>query len=149
VAKIETIKDSIEVKESFAVIQDGLANGEFDMALVPNGRAFNASKANPNVKAVFAGAVTLYDNVAIPTGAKNTEAATAFLQYVALHSTQTALTERFPYGMGTVGDAPKLDDQAKGFFPDSHSDQLVMQNAEWWGANSAVVTDRLTAVFAQ
>lgn len=149
VAKIETIKDSIEVKESFAVIQDGLANGEFDMALVPNGRAFNASKANPDIKVVFAGAVTLYDNLAIPTGAKNTEAAIAFLQYVAKNSTQAALTERFPYGMGTVGDAPKLDDQAKGFFPDSFADQLLMQDAGWWGANDAAVNDRLTALFAQ
>lgn len=148
-AKIETIKDSIEVKESFAVIQDGLANGEFDMALVPNGRALNASKSNPDIKVVFAGAVTLYDNLAIPTGAKNPEAATAFLQYVALHSTQTALTELFPYGMGTVGDAPKLDDQAKGFFPDTYADQLLMQDAGWWGANEAAVTDRLTAIFAQ
>jgi putative spermidine/putrescine transport system substrate-binding protein len=149
VAKIETIKDSIEVKESFAVIQDGLANGEFDMALVPNGRAFNAWKTNPDIKVVFVGAVTLYDNLAIPTGAKNPEAATAFLQYVALHSTQTALTELFPYGMGTVGDAPNLDDQAKGFFPDSYADQLLMQDAGWWGANDAAVTDRLTALFAQ
>ena len=149
VARIETIKDSIEVKESFAVIQDGLANGEFDMALVPNGRAFNASKTNPDIKVVFVGAVTLYDNLAIPTGAKNAEAATAFLQYVAQHDTQVALTELFPYGMGTLGDAPKLDDQARGFFPDSHADQLLMQDAGWWGANDAAVGDRLTALFAQ
>ena len=149
VAKIEKVKDSIEVKESFAVIQDGLASGEFDMALVPNGRAYNASKANPDIKVVFNGAVTLYDNMAIPTGAKNVEAATAFLQYVAQNSTQAALTERFPYGMGTVGDAPKLDDQAKGFFPDSFADQLLMQDAKWWGANDAAVNDRMTALFAQ
>jgi putative spermidine/putrescine transport system substrate-binding protein len=149
VAKIETIKDSIEIKDSFAVIQDGLANGEFDMALVPNGRAFNASKANPDIKVVFGGAVTLYDNLVIPTGAKNAEAATAFLQYVALNSTQVALTERFPYGMGTIGEAPKLDDQSKAFFPDSFSDQLLMQDAKWWGENDAAVTDRLTTLFAQ
>jgi ABC-type glycerol-3-phosphate transport system substrate-binding protein len=106
-------------------------------------------KANPDIKVVFAGAVTLYDNLAIPTGAKNPEAATAFLQYVAQHSTQTALTELFPYGMGTVGDAPKLDDQAKGFFPDTYADQLLMQDAGWWGANDAAVNDRLTALFSQ
>ena len=148
-AKIETVKDSIEVKETFAVMQDGLANGEFDMALVPNGRAFNASKANPDIKVAFAGAVTLFDNLVIPTGAKNVEAATAFLQYTAQNATQVALTELFPYGMGTVGDAPKLDDQAKAFFPDTYADQLVLQDAQWWGANDAVVLDRLTALFAQ
>lgn len=148
IKKIESVKDSIEIKDTFAVIQDGLANGEFDMVLVPNGRAFNASKANPDIKVVFNGAVTLYDNLAIPTGAKNVEAATAFLQYTALNSTQVALTERFPYGMGTVGDAPKLDDQAKAFFPDSYADQLLVQDISWWGANEAVVNDRLIKVFA-
>jgi putative spermidine/putrescine transport system substrate-binding protein len=148
IAKIATIKDSIEVKDSFAVIQDGLANGEFDMALLPNGRAFNASKANPNIKAVFAGAVTTYDDLVIPTGAKNTEAATAFLQYTALNKTQAALSEKFPYGMGTVGEAPKIDDKARAFFPDSYADQLLLQDSAWWGKNDAGVNDRMTALFA-
>ena len=148
IAKIATIKDLIEVKDSFAVIQDGLANGEFDMALLPNGRAFNASKANPNIKAVFAGAVTTYDDLVIPTGAKNTEAATAFLQYTALNKTQAALSEKFPYGMGTVGEAPKIDDKARAFFPDSYADQLLLQDSAWWGKNDAAVNDRMTALFA-
>ena len=149
VSKVGKIKGSIEVKDSFAIIQDGLANGEFDMALVPNGRAFNASKTNPDIKAVFVGAVTLYDDLVIPTGAKNAGPATAFLQYTALNGTQVALAEKFPYGMGTVGDAPKLDDQAKRFFPDSYADQLLLQDAGWWGKNDAAVNDRLTALFAQ
>ncbi|MBN9029721.1 MAG: extracellular solute-binding protein [Rhizobiales bacterium] len=57
VKKLERIKDSIEIKDSFAILQDGLANGEFDMALIPNGRAFNATKVNPDIKVVFNGAV--------------------------------------------------------------------------------------------
>lgn len=147
--KIMAVKASIEIKDTFAVIQDGLANGEFDMALVPNGRAFNASKANPDIKVAFKGAVTLYDNLVIPTGAKNVDAATAFLQYTALNSTQMLLTERFPYGMGTVGDAPKLDNKAKAFFPDTYAKDLLVQDTKWWGANDAKVNDKLTSLFAQ
>jgi putative spermidine/putrescine transport system substrate-binding protein len=148
-AKIKTAKDSIILNDTFATIQDGLAHGEFDMALLPNGRAFNASKTNPDIKVVFANAVTLYDNLTIPTGAKNVEAATAFLQYVAMHRTQLALAERFPYGVGTKGEAPKLDDRSKSFFPDSYTDQLLIQDSKWWGANDALVNERLTALFAQ
>ncbi len=147
--KLERIKDSIEVKDSFAILQDGLANGEFDMALIPNGRAFNATKVNPDIKVVFNGAVTIYDNLVIPTGAKNVEAATAFLQYAARNSTQVALTEKFPYGMGTIGDAPKLDEQAKAFFPDTYADQLLIQDNGWWSKNDQAVNDRLIALFAQ
>ncbi|QJP14806.1 extracellular solute-binding protein [Starkeya sp. ORNL1] len=149
IKKIETVKDSIILKDTFAPLQDGLANGEFDMVLLPNGRAFNASKTNPDIKAVFVGAVTLYDNLAIPTGAKNEAAAKAFLQYTATHGTQLELAKRFPYGVGTKGEAPKLDDKAKGFYPDSFTDQLLIQDAKWWGANEAAVGERLTSVFAQ
>ena len=149
VKKLERIKDSIEVKDSFAILQDGLANGEFDMALIPNGRAFNATKVNPDIKVVFNGAVTIYDNLVIPTGAKNVEAATAFLQYAARNSTQVALTEKFPYGMGTIGDAPKLDEQAKAFFPDTYADQLLIQDNGWWSKNDQAVNDRLISLFAQ
>lgn len=147
--KLGSVKDSIEVKDSFAVLQDGLANGEFDMALLPNGRAFNATKVNPDIRVVFNGAVTIYDNLVIPTGAKNVEAATAFLQYAALNSTQVALTEKFPYGMGTIGDAPRLDDQARAFFPDTYAKELLIQDNGWWSKNDQAVNDRLTALFAQ
>jgi putative spermidine/putrescine transport system substrate-binding protein len=149
VKKIEAAKGSIILKDTFAPIQDGLANGEFDMALLPNGRAFNASKANPDIKAVFVGAVTLYDNLAIPTGAKNAEAAKAFLQFAATHSAQADLAKRFPYGVGTKGAAPALDEKSKGFYPDSFTDQLVVQDTKWWGSNEAAVADRLNSVFAQ
>jgi putative spermidine/putrescine transport system substrate-binding protein len=149
IAKISSIKSSITTLGSFAEIQDGLANGEYDMAILPNGRAMNASITNPDIKAVFNGAVTLYDNLAIPTGAKNQKAAIAFLQYVALDKTQVALAERFPYGMGTIGAAPKLSEQARGFFPDSYTSELLVQDTKWWGANDAAVKDRLTGVFSQ
>lgn len=149
IRKIKSISSSIEMEDSFAVLQDGLANGEFNLALLPNGRAFNAAKINPNIKVVFNGAVTLYDNLAIPTGAKNVEAATAFLQYTALNSTQAALAERFPYGVGTVGAAPVLSDQIKAFFPDTFSKELLVQDSKWWANNEQVVNDRLTTVFAQ
>lgn len=147
-AKIKTIKGDITLKDKFAEIQEGLANGEFDIALLPNGRALNASKANPAIKATFVGAVTLYDNLAIPKGSKNLKAATAFLQYVARHSTQSALTERFPYGMGTIGATPKLDSAAAGFFPDNFTKDLLLQNATWWQANGSKVDQRWTETFA-
>jgi putative spermidine/putrescine transport system substrate-binding protein len=149
IAKIKSVKDSIILYDTFAPIQDGLAHGEFDMALLPNGRAYNASITNPDIKAVFVGAVTLYDNLAIPVGAKNVEAASAFLQFTALNGTQVALSQRFPYGVCTKGEAPKLDGRAMSFFPDTHTDQLLLQNAKWWGANDARVNERLTALFAQ
>ena len=147
-AKISTIVGDIVLGESFAAMQDALAAGEYDMALIPNGRALNASKANADIKAVFTNAVTLYDNLAIPVGSPNVEAATAFLQYTARHATQIALTERFPYGVGTVGDMPVLDEAAAGFFPDNYADVLLLQDAAWWGSNYDAVNERWLETFA-
>jgi putative spermidine/putrescine transport system substrate-binding protein len=148
-AKIKAARDSIEVRDSFALIQDGLANGEFDMALLPNARAMNAARMNPAIAATFNGAVTIYDNLAIPTGAKNVRAATAFLQYVALHSTQNALTARFPYGVGTLGAVPTMTPKALEFYPGTHSGQLLVQDRVWWGQNLARVRERLASIYAR
>ena len=98
--KIKSARDFITTVGTYALMQDGLANGEYDMALLPNGRAMNAANTNSDIKATFGNAVTLYDDLAIPTGAKNVAAATAFLQYVAMHKTQVALSERFPLRAG-------------------------------------------------
>lgn len=147
--KAASIKSSIDFKGSFALLQDALASGDLAMAVLPNGRALNAAKANPDIKVVFKDAVTLYDNLAIPKGAKNVEAATAFLQFVAKHDTQLALAERFPYGTGTKGAAPKLGEQARNFFPDTYAGDLLIQNAKWWAANDASVQQRWLDTFSK
>jgi putative spermidine/putrescine transport system substrate-binding protein len=92
--------------------------------------------------------VTLYDNLAIPKGSKKLKAATAFLQYTARHATQSALTQRFPYGMGTVGATPTLDSASAGFFPDNFTKDLLLQNSTWWQANGPKVDQRWTETFA-
>ncbi len=147
--KASSIKSSIDFKGTFAVLQDALASGAISMAVLPNGRAFNAAKTNPDIKAVFKDAITLYDNLVIPTGAVNVDAATAFLQYTARHATQLALAERFPYGSGTKGAAPKLSDQARIFYPDTFANDLLIRDSKWWGANEAMAKQRWLDTFSK
>ncbi|VBB13443.1 extracellular solute-binding protein [Burkholderia stabilis] len=147
--KISDIKSSVDFKGSFALVQDALASGELSLAVLPNGRALNAAKTNPDIKVVFKDAVTLYDDLAIPVGAKNMEAATAFLQYVARHATQVALAERFPYGVGTKGPAPQLGEQARAFYPDTYSNQILIQDPKWWAANEATAQQRWVETFSK
>lgn len=147
--KASSIKSSIDFKGSFALIQDALASGAVPMAVLPNGRALNAAKANPDIKVVFKDAITLYDNLVIPTGAVNVDAATAFLQYTARHATQLALTERFPYGSGTKGAAPQLSEQARSFYPDSFANDLLIQDSKWWAANESVAQQKWLETFSK
>lgn len=147
--KIDSIKSSTDFKGSLALVQDALSSNDVAMAIIPNGRAFNASKVNPEIKVVFKDAVTLYDNLAIPTGAKNLEAATAFMQYVAQNSTQLALAERFPYGVGTKGAPAQLGEQSRAFYPDTYSASLLMQDLKWWGANQASAQEQWLDTFSQ
>lgn len=147
--KVDSIKASTDLKGSLALVQDALASGDVAMAILPNGRAFNAARSNPDIKVVFKDAITLYDNLAIPTGAKNLPAATAFLQYVARHKTQLALAERFPYGVGTRGAPAQLSEQARAFYPDTYAGELLIQDPKWWAANQASAQQQWLETFSQ
>ncbi|MFM8895157.1 MAG: extracellular solute-binding protein [Actinomycetales bacterium] len=144
---LDGIKGDIVFKETFAEIQDGLASGEFDMALLPNGRAYNASVANPSITATWGDALTLWDNAVIPVGAPNQEAAKAFLNYIATADTQKALSEIFPYGVLTAGEPPVLSDALMPFFPDNPAnlENLLFQDQKWWAENVDAVSQKWTA----
>lgn len=147
ISVLDGVKGDIVFKETFAEIQDGLAAGEFDMALLPNGRAYNASVANPSIAATWGDALTLWDNALIPVGAPNKEAATAFLNYIAKADTQKALSEIFPYGVLTAGEPPVLSDALMPFFPDNPAnlESLLFQDQKWWAENNDAVSQKWTA----
>jgi putative spermidine/putrescine transport system substrate-binding protein len=147
IAALTSIKDDLVFKASFAEIQDALASGEVDMALLPNGRAFNANAANPSINVTWGDALTLWDNLAIPTGSPNQEAAKAFLNYAATSDVQVALAQAFPYGVLTAGEPPVLSDTMMPFFPDNpeNLEQLAYQDQTWWGDNFDAVSQQWTA----
>jgi putative spermidine/putrescine transport system substrate-binding protein len=143
IRKLESAKGDITFRSTFAEIQDGLANGNFDMAVLPNARALKASEINPDIKVVWQDAVTLFDNAVMVKGAPNAEAAKTFLAYVSQAQTQAALAERLPYGVLTSGPAPELSPEMEAYFPDApdHAQELLYQDQQWWGENrDAVVT---------
>ena len=147
ISVLDGIKSDLVFKSTFAEIQDGLASGEFDMALLPNGRAFNANAANPSIQVTWGDGLTLWDNAVIPAGAPNQEAAKAFLNYIATADTQKALSSIFPYGVLTAGEPPALSDALMPFFPDNPAnlEQLLFQDQAWWAENQDAVNQKWTA----
>lgn len=136
IAKLQSVKD-ISYKKTFAEIQDGIANGNFDMALLPNGRALKASEINPDIKVVWGDAITHYDNALLVKNAPNAKAAEKFLSYIATPKAQAALAAILPYGLLTTGPAPQLSKELEPFFPDAPSQAplLVYQDQKWWTEN--------------
>lgn len=143
---LRSVGGDIAFKSTFAEIQDGLANGNFDMALLPNARALKASEINPDIQVVWLDAITLFDNAVMVKGAPNAQAAQSFLAYLAKPETQARLAETVPYGVLTSGPAPQLTAEFEPFFPDSpsHADQLLYQDQTWWTENRDAVTTAWT-----
>jgi putative spermidine/putrescine transport system substrate-binding protein len=146
IEQLGAIKGDLVFFKTFAEMQDALASGNIDMALIPNGRAYNASVNNPDVKVVWANALTLFDNALLVKGAPNAEAAKAFLGYVAQADTQIALSTIFPYGVLTSGGVPAMPAALQPFFPDdpANASQLLYQDQKWWAENQDAVSQAWT-----
>ncbi|MGW4339362.1 extracellular solute-binding protein [Rhodococcus koreensis] len=142
ISTLDTVKNDLVPKDSYAELQDGLVSGNLDMALIPNGRAFDASKVNPDIKVVWKDAITFYDNALVVKGAPNAEAAKSFLAYVAKPETQAALSQLLPYGVLTSGAPPQVPSEMEPFYPDSpsHASELVYQDSTWWSENQDAAT---------
>jgi putative spermidine/putrescine transport system substrate-binding protein len=147
IKKLGTVKKDLVFKKTFAEVQEALASGNLDMALLPNGRAYDAAKANPDIKVAWGDAVTLFDNALIVKDAPNAKAAETFLSYLAKPETQAALSNVLPYGVLTSGTPPELPADVQPFFPDSpdHAADLLYQDQEWWGKNQEAVTAAWTS----
>jgi len=147
ITQLGTIKSDIVFFKTFAEEQDALASGNIDMALIPNGRAYNASVTNPDIKVAWGSALTLFDNALLVKGAPNATAAKAFLNYVAKPDTQIALSTIFPYGVLTKGGTPTMPGALQPFFPDdpANASQLLYQDQKWWSQNQDAVNQAWTA----
>ncbi|WP_051793001.1 extracellular solute-binding protein [Amycolatopsis jejuensis] len=146
IAKLGSIKGDLVFKSSYAELQDGLVSGNLDLALLPNGRAYDAAKLNPAVKVAWTDAITLYDNALLVKGAPNAALGKTFLGYLAKPDTQAALSKVLPYGVLTSGTPPKLAAEVEPFFPDNpaHSGSLRYQDQKWWAQNQDAVTTAWT-----
>lgn len=96
--KLLTLKDNIKVYDSDNP-KSLLISGEVSLAYIWNAEIALAIKENPDIKIVFPeeGAYLFLDNFCIPKGAKNSENAQKFIDFMLEGENSKMVSETFPY----------------------------------------------------
>ena len=143
-AKLDTIKDHIIFYTANEQGVQLLASGQAQIGAIPNGRAFKASTDRLDISYTFNGGINFIDYWVVPRGAKNTENAMKFLNFVTQAKGQEAVGNIMAYG----GSNPAAD---KSYSPDhlkhmpttpENLKGLVTLDSDWWSKN-------LKSVFAR
>ena len=143
-AKLDEIKEDTIF---FATNEQGvqlLSSGQATVGIVPNGRAFRASEDGQPIDYTFNGGVTFVDQWVVPKGAKNTENAMKFIDFISQADGQKKLGEIMAYGGNNpAADALYSKEQLSHMptSPENLSQQVTMDQA-WWSENLTTVFDR-------
>ncbi|WP_263262241.1 ABC transporter substrate-binding protein [Pseudomonas sp. RIT-PI-S] len=107
-AKLDELKPYIQWWEAGAQPPQYLASGDVVMSSAYNGRIAAVQKES-NLKVVWNGGVYDFDAWAIPRGAKNAEAAKAFIAFSVQPEQQKVYSENIAYGPANSKAVPLLD----------------------------------------
>jgi putative spermidine/putrescine transport system substrate-binding protein len=145
-AKISTIEDDLIFWEAGSDSETLMANGEVDLIMAWNGRAYAAVA---DQAAPFAGgegeSFLIYDALVVPQGVSDPDAVMELIDFMLDPGRQAELTTRIPYSPAVEGaDLADLPDEIKPFLPATNEAMeagTVVQDQRWWAENGAAVAD--------
>lgn len=98
-AKLDKLKSSLTIYDSYAAVTQGLQAGSVDMALLPNGRAAVLAKDDPDIAIMWEQNIFYpWSGFTIPKGAPNAEGMAKLLTYMQDPKRQAAFAEKTYYG---------------------------------------------------
>ncbi|MGV6988211.1 extracellular solute-binding protein [Testudinibacter sp. P80/BLE/0925] len=119
--------DENEIKQAYELLKSLMPNvvafnsdspevpylqGEVDIGMIWNGSAFRAEQENPDIRFVYPkeGAIFWMDNYAIPKGAKNSDAAYQFIDFMLRPESAKVVIESMGFSMPNNGVKALLDE---------------------------------------
>jgi putative spermidine/putrescine transport system substrate-binding protein len=106
-AKLDAIKDDIVFWDSGAESRELIGSGEVAMAMMWNGRTWNAiHEDNKPVEIQWNQQILSADHFVVPKGSPNREAAMRFIAWVACAENNGAISKYIPYGPTNVNSEP-------------------------------------------
>lgn len=157
-AKLESIKNDVIWWEAGAQPPQLLADGEVIMAFAFNGRIFAAAEAeNKPFKIVWDGQIYEMEGWVVPKGAKNAEAAAAFITFTTLPKQQARAAEFISYGpprksaATLVGNMDGTDVPMGPNLPTSPDNMTnaLGSNLDFWVDHDGELNERFSAWLAQ
>lgn len=147
-AEIAKIKSSIIGFGDATTEQNDVAQGEADMAFIPNGRIVNAIQAGAKWAYTWDDSVIDVEHWAIPKGAHHLANAEAFINFAIQPHPQDIMAKAIPYGPTNTAAFKALPLALQKEMPSypSNLSQGVLFDGGWWAKNLSKVTPQWTAL---
>jgi putative spermidine/putrescine transport system substrate-binding protein len=125
-------------------------SGEADMIMMWTGRAMTAVKNGAAYTPVWQDWLVVMDQMTIPVGVKDTDAAYALLNAYLGKNSQELLTKATSYTPINLEAKPEVDDITKAFLTNTPEriKQGYQQNIKFWVANFPAAAEKWTALMA-
>jgi putative spermidine/putrescine transport system substrate-binding protein len=145
-AKLDQLKPNIQWWEAGAQPPQYLASGDVVMSSAYNGRIAAVQKES-NLKVVWNGGVYDFDAWAIPRGAKNVEAAKAFIAFSVKPEQQKVYSENIAYGPANSKAVPLLDKALLADMPTTPENiaNQVQIDVAFWADNGEQLEQRFNS----
>jgi len=151
-AKLDTIKSDIVWWEAGAQPAQLLMSGEVVLALAWNGRIADANtNEGADLGIAWKNHLRGFDMWSIPKGAKNLEAAHAFIRFTLVPQTNATISQYVAYGPAVAAAAPFIAPQVLENLPTDpkNSTGVLAQDGGFWAANSDALNARFSTWLAQ
>jgi len=144
--KLDSISDDLIFWESGAQSQEMMENGEADMIIAWNGRAYNAAVNGAPILPAWDQNIVVYDVFMVPMGAPNKELAMQFISNAISPEPQGRLQNVIPYAAINVNAPASTGDELfQTYLPTTHIEEGVIQDQTWWAENQDEATSKWTA----
>ncbi|MBS7543843.1 extracellular solute-binding protein [Ancylobacter oerskovii] len=150
IAKIKALGPDTIFWKTGAESQQLAESGEADMIMMWTGRAMTAAKNGANYAPVWKNWLVVMDQITIPVGAKDTDAAYALINAYLGKKAQEVLTEKTSYSPINTEAKPKVDDFTAAYL--TNTPERVAQgyqyNMPFWVKNYAAAGEKWTELMA-
>lgn len=135
--KIRTLRDHLVFADGYAQLAQYLADGEIDMAIIPNGRVGPLARAGRPVAINWNQHLRFGNFFAIPKGARNKANATRFLAWVSDPKVLAKLAEPTEYGTINTDAFANIPPAIAPLLPGNPATAALGRefDAEWMGEN--------------
>lgn len=150
IAKIKALGPDTIFWKTGAESQQLAESGEADMVMMWTGRAMTAVKNGAQYTPVWNDWMVVMDQLTIPVGVKDTDAAYALINAYLGKQAQEILTEQTSYSPINDEAQPKVDDSVAAFLTNTPDrvKQGYQQNIKFWVANFDAASEKWTALMA-
>jgi putative spermidine/putrescine transport system substrate-binding protein len=144
-AKLGTIRESIQFHTTNAQAEQYMTDGQAVMGLIADGRALNARDNGAKIAIAFPVSLTTWSAMVIPKGAPNAALAQQFLAFTLTPKAQAAIATAYTYGPVVPAAYETIPKERAAILSGGPAWQGhgVLIDEAWWGKNLGPVSEKV------